>query len=249
MSAEDPDETRAEVARRRLAQLAAAFEADLPPAEDRAVQVEPEHRSAVLASPVRSALTGTHLRVVGVVAVAAVVVLGWMLLSGRPQAGEPVAPVALSSQTTSSGEPDTAEGAVPAELVVDVVGDVKKPGIVTVPRGSRVFEAVEAAGGLKNTKVDTSGVNMARVLEDGEQVVVGATAEAATGSAAAGAKVRLNQATSEQLEQLPGVGPVTAAAILAWREENGRFATVDDLLDVRGIGDATLAQLRDLVEP
>lgn len=240
MRQDEPDETRAEVARRRLAQLAAAFDAEMP-RDEAVLPLAREEVDAPAAAVVRARLSAAHLRVVGVVAVAGLVVLGWMLLSGRPQSSEAVPPVTLAS----SGSAEGSDG--PAKLVIDVVGDVEKPGIVTVPRGSRVYQAIAAAGGLDGT-VDTSGVNLARVLDDGEQIIVGPAPEGAGGSAAGG-KIRLNLATPEELDTLPGVGPVTAAAIVAWRDENGRFATVDDLLDVKGIGDATLADLRDLVAP
>jgi competence protein ComEA len=187
------------------------------------------------------------------IAVAASVLLVWWLLAGRPETSEPAAPLAFGESTAPAG----ASKAPVVELVVDVVGKVRKPGIVTVPKGSRVYQAIEAAGGLKG-RVDTASLNMARVLTDGEQIVVGlepvtAPAGAAPGPAAApgsasgagGTKVNLNTATAEQLDTLPGVGPVTAQAILDWREENGRFGSVEDLLDVKGIGDATLAELRD----
>jgi competence protein ComEA len=91
---------------------------------------------------------------------------------------------------------------------------------------------------------------MARVLTDGEQLLVGLEPASVPGAAAAPgapAKINLNTATVEQLDTLPGVGPVTAQSILSWRDENGRFTSIDDLLDVKGIGDATLAELRDLV--
>ena len=171
----------------------------------------------------------------------------WWLMAGRPETTEPQAPLAFATS-------DTASPSAPAptdELVIDVVGKVKEPGIVTVPKGSRVFEAIEAAGGLKG-RVDTTALNMARVLADGEQLLVGLEPAVVPGSGsppvgAASAKVNLNTATVEQLDTLPGVGPVTAQSILSWREENGRFSSVDDLLDVKGIGDATLGELRDLV--
>lgn len=227
MGASEPPQTRADVARQRLAQLAAAFDAELPPAD---------------APPTATAtprVVPGHLRVVGAAAVAACLLLGWYLLAQRPSAGDPVEPVGFSSVAP------TESGGQGGEIVVDVVGKVARPGIVTLPRGSRVHEAVEAAGGVKGEKVDTSGLNMARVLEDGEQIVVGAPSES-SGAAAPG-KLNLNQATAEQLDALPGVGPVTAQAILSWRDENGRFSSVDELLDVKGIGDTTLAELRDLV--
>ncbi len=179
-------------------------------------------------------------------AVAGAVLLVWWLLSGRPHTAEPQAPLAFA--TTDAAAPDAQQ---PSEdLVIDVVGKVSKPGIVTIPKGSRVYEAIEAAGGLKG-KVDTSGLNMARILTDGEQILVGLEPAVVPGTAAPGnstvAKINLNTATPEQLDTLPGVGPVTAQAILGWRSEHGRFTSVDDLLDVKGIGEATLAELRDLV--
>lgn len=253
---DDPlDETRADIARRRLARLAASFDAELPPAD------EPEHDPG---PATRRRLEMPHVRALAVVAVAASVLLVWWLLAGRPRTSEPVAPLAIGSSSAPSSPTADASGAPTGEattdpeagvLIVDVAGRVVRPGIVTLPHGSRVYEAVEAAGGLRG-RVDTTTLNLARELTDGEQVLVGVDpvdgAPATGGSAPApgtgiGAKVNLNTATAEQLDTLPGVGPVTAQAILAWRDTNGRFGSVDDLLDVKGIGDATLAELRDLV--
>ncbi len=239
-----PDETRAEIARRRLAQLAASFDAQLPPDTD----------SDVVA-PKRLELP--HIKVVATLAIAGSVLLVWWLFSGRPHASGPDEPLAFAPTSSASASSRTAGRATSPpgeELVIDVVGKVRKPGIVTVPKGSRVFEAIAAAGGLKG-KVDTSSVNMARVLADGEQILVGMTPATVPGDSAGSvgssggmtAKINLNTATAEQLDTLPGVGPVTAQSILSWRAENGRFTSVDDLLDVKGIGDATLAELRDLV--
>lgn len=234
------DETRAEIARRRLAQLAASFDAELPPVDDPA----PER--------VRRKVELPHVRVLATIAVAASVLLVWWLLSGRPETSDPVAPLAFAETSAAPAKPGESKASGP-ELIVDVIGKVKRPGIVTVPKGSRVYQAIEAAGGLKG-RADTSSLNMARVLTDGEQILVGIEPVAAPGAPAdaapggpPGAKVNLNTATLEQLDTLPGVGPVTAQAILAWRDENGAFGSVEDLLDVKGIGDATLAELRDLV--
>lgn len=236
-----PDETRAEIARRRLAQLAASFDAELPPVD------EPP------APAVRRRVEIPHVRVLAALAVAASVLLVWWLLAGRPRTSEPVAPLAFAS--TAAPAPSAAP--LSGTVIIDVVGKVRRPGIVTVPKGSRVYQAIEAAGGLKG-RVDTTPLNMARELTDGEQILVGlepvevidgpaGTGVPGSGAPPAGGKVNLNTATAEQLDTLPGVGPVTARAILGWRDTNGRFGSVDDLLDVKGIGEATLAELRDLV--
>ena len=158
----DTGETRAEVARRRLAQLAASFEAEIPaeqPADEPVV--------------VRRRVDTAHVRVLITIAVAAGVLLTWWLLSERPRTASPDA-VTLSSDTASPGS-STSPGAGPTasgELIVDVEGKVKRPGIVSLPAGSRVHDAVAEAGGVRG-KVDTSTLNMARVLTDGEQILVG----------------------------------------------------------------------------
>ena len=141
-------------------------------------------------------------------------------------------------------------------MVVDVAGKVRRPGIVRLPVGSRVVDAVEAAGGPRRG-VDLSSLNLARVLVDGEQVVVGvpapggvaASAASAPGAAGGppGALVNINTATQSELETLPGIGPVTAQAILQWRTDNGAFSAVDELMEVSGIGEATLADMAPFV--
>lgn len=234
-----PPETRAQIARQRLADLAATFDASLPDPDE-----SMPGRRRRQSTPGRTLLP-VHLRFVGVAVGIAAVLTVWWLLSGRPH--EVAAPAASSVQIAST-EPSAAA----AELVIDVAGEVRRPGIVVLPSGSRVHEAIAAAGGLKG-KVDTTGLNLARVLNDGEQVVVGAPVAAGTGSQAGGTGqpattlVDLNTADLVALDDLPGIGPVTAESIIAWRDENGPFRSVDDLLDVKGIGEATLADLRDRV--
>ncbi|GAP47735.1 DNA-binding protein [Streptomyces azureus] len=151
-----------------------------------------------------------------------------------------------------------------AEIVVDVGGKVREPGIHRLPAGSRVADALRAAGGVKpGTKTD--GLNRARFLVDGEQVIVGGPAPAAgtgTGGTAAGgtagaaaggllpgAPVSLNTATADQLDTLPGVGPVLAQHIIDYRTQHGGFRSVDELREVNGIGDRRFADLRNLVRP
>jgi competence protein ComEA len=139
-------------------------------------------------------------------------------------------------------------------LVVSVSGKVVRPGLVEVPAGARVADVLEAAGGaLPGT--DLTGLNLARKITDGEQVPVGvaapeaavAGADPAAPGAAPGSKVDLNAATVQQLDTLPGVGPVMAQRILDWRTHNGRFARVEQLRDVEGIGERRFSQLRELV--
>jgi len=128
---------------------------------------------------------------------------------------------------------------------------VRHPGIAVLPAGSRVVDAVRAAGGMR-PGVPLGSVNMARPLTDGEQVLVGVAggggppgvvAPSPSGTSGPVALVNLNTADQTALESLPGVGPVTAQAILQWRTEHGGFTSVDELLEVSGIGDATLAEI------
>jgi competence protein ComEA len=135
----------------------------------------------------------------------------------------------------------------PTVLVVAVTGKVRRPGLVRVPAGARVADAIEAAGGaLPGT--DLAAVNLARKVTDGELIVVGVAAP--PGQAAgpgATAPVNLNTATLEQLQTLPGVGPVLAQRIIAYRDEHGGFTSVSELRQVSGIGDARYQELKDRV--
>ncbi len=137
-------------------------------------------------------------------------------------------------------------------LVVHVVGAVRRAGLFRLRDGSRVADALARAGG-PTRHADLAAVNLAAPLVDGEQVVVprrGPGGSAAVSVApGAGAKVSLGSATVEQLDELPGVGPVTAQKIVDWRSTHGPFRSVDDLDDVPGIGPARIEQLRDLVTP
>lgn len=165
---------------------------------------------------------------------------------------------------SGAGVGSSAAGTAGGPVTVHVAGAVVRPGVVTVADGGRVVDAVQAAGGMA-AGADPDRVNLAARLVDGERVVVPfvgqpvpapVTAEvpAVTGrsdaggpGAASGGLVDLNRATAEELDALPGVGPSTATAIIAHRESQGPFRTLEDLLDVRGIGDARLENLRPLV--
>ncbi|MEO5710405.1 MAG: ComEA family DNA-binding protein [Nocardioidaceae bacterium] len=215
----------------------------------------------------RVRLTAGHVAVVALLVAGALGLTAWWVVraDGGSETLPPVTtiPTGLVSVAPTSPGPTspgpTAIGAGVAtpsspsgSIVVDVAGKVRRPGIATLPLGSRVVDAVEAAGGTR-PGVRLGALNLARVLTDGEQVVVGqpgapgvaASAASAPGAGTVGATpmVNLNSASQAQLEELPGVGPVTAQAILAFRTEQGPFTAVDELLEVSGIGDATLAEI------
>lgn len=128
-------------------------------------------------------------------------------------------------------------------IIVDVIGEVRHPGVVRLPLGSRVLDAVAAAGGVRPGHRPV--INMARKLVDGEQIVVGGTTATPMSNSGGGGKISINSATAAQLEQLPGVGPVTAQRIVEYRTAHGPFAQVRDLLQVPGIGDAKFAQIAE----
>ena len=193
----------------------------------------------------------------------------------RPAGGADAAPVG-GSEDQRAREEDGAAGATgqaggsgggdqrQQHVVVHVTGAVHDPGVVTLPAGTRVVDAVAAAGGLMED-ADESSLNLARQLGDGEQLWVGRPGEepppglpspadtgGGTGTTADGdggqvVVVDLNRATRAELEALPGVGPVTAGKILAWRDEHGGFSVAEELLEVSGIGERTLEQLRPYV--
>ncbi|MFF0083590.1 helix-hairpin-helix domain-containing protein [Streptomyces canus] len=157
----------------------------------------------------------------------------------------------------SGGVPNTT-GPAGAEIVVDVGGKVREPGIQRLPAGSRVADALKAAGGVR-PGTNTDALNRARFLVDGEQVIVGGPAapppapgtggSVSGGQAGPAAPLSLNTATVDQLDTLPGVGPVLAQHIVDYRTRHGGFRSVDELREVNGIGDRRFADLRNLVQP
>jgi competence protein ComEA len=144
-----------------------------------------------------------------------------------------------------------AEPADAAEVIVHVAGAVRQPGLYTLEEGSRIDDAIARAGGPTGKAV-LDAVNLAAPVADGQQVVVpargGSGGQTAADGPATGGRVHLNTATLEQLDALPGVGPVTAQKILDYREERGAFQSVDELDAVPGIGPARLEELRELVD-
>lgn len=192
-------------------------------------------------------------RLVAGALVALAVIAGayWLVAPPAP----PVESTLPYASTPSESVPLASVGVSSTEVVVHVAGAVRVPGVYTLARGSRVVDAVDAAGGFAlDARADA--VNLATIVSDGERIYVPRWGEdvpadpvAPSGSSTAEAPqlVDLNRATAAELEQLPGIGPTTAAAIVAHRDEVGPFTTIDDLADVAGIGPAKLAALRDLV--
>ena len=207
----------------------------------------------------------------GAVAALAVLITVFTLIRDEPT---PVVSAKLPAvEMVSSESPRPGDSPSPGQpVIVSVVGLVHKPGLVTLTPGARVADALTAAGGVVDG-ADTIGLNMARHVADGEQVVVGIAAAPGQPAALASSvspgesgggvpgsgpapavpggtevgPVDLNTATTEQLDTLPGIGPVTAAAIVSWRDANGSFSSVEQLTEVDGIGPARLDKLRDLV--
>ncbi len=222
----------------------------------------PESWKTARLHPGRPAATALVL-----VAALAAVVAAVGVWTGRPQA-EPVrglpAVVVDGAPPTSqpTAQPTSTASAESGVLVVSVSGRVRRPGLVRVAAGARVADVVAAAGGAL-PGADLAGLNLARRVSDGEQVAVGIPAApdaeggqlsaSSSGSAASSGgvgppvKIDLNTATVAQLDALPGVGPVTAQHIVDWRTHNGRFAKIEQLREVDGIGEHRFQQLRDLV--
>ncbi|WP_399545651.1 ComEA family DNA-binding protein [uncultured Microbacterium sp.] len=194
-----------------------------------------EHRSAV-ASP-RARLGLGAAIVVVVIALAVTVAIGVLRSSSSP----------VEAVTIDRG--GATDAAAPASVFVHVSGAVNSPGLYVLDDGARVIDAVAAAGGFA-AGADEAAVNLARALSDGEQLVVplvGAPGESSSGAPAGDGRVNLNTADAAELDTLPRIGPAMAERIIQWREANGRFTSVEDLLAVPGIGDKMLESLRDLV--
>jgi competence protein ComEA len=224
-----------------------------------------------------------HVGVVAVLLLAGLLWSGWSVLRARPVALADPGVVSVSASPASAATPATAAtppaparaspspaptgagGSAAARVVVHVLGAVRRPGLVTLPVPARVQDAVDAAGGFART-ADAGELNLAQLLEDGQQVVIGTGQDPegevrgrsggtsggggssgdSSASASGGSREQvldLNQADQGELEELPGVGPVTAAAIVAWREEHGRFSRTEELQEVDGIGPKTYAQI------
>ena len=202
--------------------------------------------------------TAQHMKVLSALALAAVILAVWMVMRAQSVSySEP-------PQTPTWSEPSAEASTPPPVWMIHVMGAVARPGVVTVPVNARVIDAIQAAGGFTDD-ADPADLNLAAVLVDGCQILIGTSADpegevrqgtggqsqiaGSTGSSSAGSAstVNLNQATEAELQTLPGVGPVTAKAILAWRDKNGGFTSVAQLQEVNGIGSKTFAQIEPYV--
>ncbi|WP_165970850.1 helix-hairpin-helix domain-containing protein [Peribacillus frigoritolerans] len=160
----------------------------------------------------------------------------------------------LTGEQALNEEPESEENEADQTVIVDVKGEVQKPGVYEMKPGERFHHVIEKAGGLTNA-ADAVQINLAELLEDGMIVYIpkqGEIAENLIQQPAAGAdaeeqKVNLNKATSEDLQTLTGIGPAKAEAILAYREEAGGFKTIEDILNVSGIGEKSFEKLKDSI--
>ena len=212
---------------------------------------------AVVASMQRMALTYRFVRnhPVRVAAMAAaivvVVVVVWRVLAA-PAAGAPEAQLPLATRGVASAGAIASATSRGAEVVVHIAGAVVSPGVYRLSDGARTIDAISAAGGAR-ADADVARVNLAARLSDGLRVYVPMIGETAapivdgSSDAAASGPINLNTATADQLDALPGVGPATATAIIAYRRDHGLFGSVDELLEVPGIGPSKLAQIRSLI--
>lgn len=262
-----PEPVMSDVVRKRLEALLAEIPArrammDGPPLDDDAEGDAPESQSgrgssgevppaaaAATARPGASraaerawAFTREHLAAVAIILLTGCLWAGYSVLQARST------PVAVAVPTVMSSPAPTP---TPSPTIqVHVIGAVKRPGVVSVPEGSRVADAIEAAGGL-DSSADPGELNLAAVIADGSQVAIGTQGKprgeihstTSEGADAAAGSINLNTATVAQLDTLPGVGPVTAQKIIDWREANKRFARVEELQEVDGIGPKSYAEI------
>ncbi len=202
------------------------------------------------------------------IAIFAIVIFRWAVTSSaQPLDIESASGLSSSSEQgdLAASDTDLASDDVDAQAaiamhIVHITGAVVSPGVYEVEEGSRVIDAIEAAGGLA-TDASSEAINLARVISDGEQIHIPTVEEVASGQVSvssgqssitstqstAQSLINLNTATEEQLDSLPGIGPVTAANIISYREENGGFSSIEEIQKVSGIGEAKFAQIEELI--
>ena len=211
---------------------------DFPAIDDQTARGDQQIEPSRLPSRMRFVVAG----IIGLVVVGLAVVAVGVIAQQRSTTQElPALEVPLETQLANAN---------PTLLIVHVSGAVNRPGLVEVADSARVFDALELAGGA-TPLADINRINLARPVMDGEHIIVpeiGAEGELASSGDSEG-PISLSRSSSERLQELPGVGPAIAARIIAWRDEHGRFSSVDDALAIPGIGPATLEGFRDQVVP
>ncbi len=223
---------------------------------------EPRRRVAKAAAWVPAGLSQVpgflrgHTLVIGAILLAALAIGGYFVLSTRTTSVAVTMPTAPASSPPTTGSPSARPEAGPP-IQVHVLGAVVRPGVVRLRAGARVHDALAAAGGLL-PQADPGALNLAGVLSDGSQILIGTKGsprgevnQSGTptlgGGTPAGQRLDLNSAVEKELEQLPGIGPVTAKKIVDWRVQHGRFAAVEQLQEVPGIGPKTFSELAPYV--
>jgi len=181
----------------------------------------------------RLALSPRNLVGLSVILLFALLFAGWLFFSSAP------AQVSVGSRPDIS-QPAPVVAPLPTEIVVDVSGKVRHPGVYHLSTGARAEDALLAAGGAL-PGIDLSSINQAEILVDGTQLLVGIAASNG------GGVLSLNHASATDLDSLPGVGPVLAGRIVSWRKAHGRFTSIEQLRDVSGVGDAKFADLKSLI--
>ena len=228
----------------------------LPATSRPVVPVSPPARAAAAVrlpgwlDEIALAPTGRALATLAAVCLLCIGVTAWALLHDRAAASPAVPPLPATAPVPALPTPALPTTSA-AGLVVDVGGRVRRPGLVTLPLGARVADAVRAAGGALRPR-DLRFVDLAAKVSDGQLLLIGTNGAGAATASSAGAggspgPVNLNSATADQLDTLPGIGPVLAQRIIDWRTAHGSFRSVDDLNEVSGIGDSIFSEVSPLV--
>jgi competence protein ComEA len=196
----------------------------------------PEPAQILITPPLQAINPILKIVIVVVLATAGLVWLNRPAPVAVPEVASPGIPIVASSGNTVSSQGLD-------QIVVDIKGDVLMPGLVTLPAGARVADAIAAAGGV-TPSADVTGINLAERLSDGQMIFIG---NAQSMQLSSDSRINLNLATEADLDSLPGVGPVMAGRIIAWRESNQRFHSIEELQEVPGIGPKVFANLKPLV--
>ncbi len=190
-----------------------------------------------------------HKKIARVAAIVLIMIVAVVFFGQKGENDEIPIQLPVESEAAGTTDVDSKEKDV-SEIYVDVSGQVKKPGVYQVTDGTRLFEVIEMAGGLTE-EADKDGFNQAEIVSDGEKVIIPAKGESddrLSGSGVtAGGLININTADSTALQEIPGVGPATADKIIAYRSENGRFASKEDIKNVSGIGDKTYEKMKDKI--